>query len=40
VWDIRRSEVVSLSLYSSEFVVIGWEGAKGRERRSVGRRVG
>jgi len=40
VWDIRRSDVVSLSLYSSESVVLGWEGAKGRVRSSVGRRVG
>jgi len=40
VWDILRREVVSLSLYSSEFDVLGWEGANGRLSSRVGRRVG
>jgi hypothetical protein len=40
VWEIRRREVVALSLYSSEWEDIGWEGWNGSERRSVGRSVG
>jgi len=40
VWDILRREVVSLSLYSSEFEVLGCEGANGRLRSRVGKRVG
>jgi hypothetical protein len=31
---------VSFNLYSSDAADIGWEGLKGSERRSVGRRVG
>ena len=40
MWEMRRREVAALSLYSSEWEDIGWEGLNGRDKRSVGRSVG